>query len=232
MIDDARRRGLDIALDQYPYTAGSTSLFAVVQNGALDGGGGGFGRLAFEHVLVASANDHPEWEGLHLGQVGELLGVPPRAAADAVLEGTHNSAVVVLETMSEDDVQTVLRHALTMIGSDGIPAPGKPHPRLWGTFPRVLGRYSRDLGVLPLEEAVRRMTSLPCDTFRLTDRGVIRPGAFADLVLFDPATIADVGTYQDPARPPTGIAAVIVNGEVVARDGEHTGARPGRALRR
>ena len=92
---------------------------------------------------------------------------------------------------------------------------------------------SYDLGVdIELADAIRRMTSLPCETFGLTDRGVIRPGALADLVLFDPATIADVGTYQDPAQPPTGIAAVIVNGEVVVRDGEHTGARPGRTLRR
>jgi len=101
-----------------------------------------------------------------------------------------------------------------------------------GTFPRVLGRYARDEGVLELADAIRRMTSLPCETFGLTDRGVIRDGAFADLVLFDPATIADVGTYQDPSRPPIGISAVIVNGTVVVRDGEHTSARPGRALRR
>jgi N-acyl-D-amino-acid deacylase len=232
MIDDARARGVDVALDQYPYTAGSTSLYAVVQNGSLDAGAGGLGELAPEHVLVASANDHPDWEGRHLGEIAELLGVTPRAAADAVIAGTNGSAIVVLESMSEDDVRTVLRHPRTMIGSDGIPSPGKPHPRLWGTFPRVLGRYARDEGVLSLAEAVRRMTSLPCATFGLTDRGVIRDGAYADLVLFDPATIADVGTYDDPARPPTGIRAVLVNGEVVVRDGEHTGARPGRALRR
>jgi N-acyl-D-amino-acid deacylase len=232
MIDAARARGVDVSLDQYPYTAGSTSLYAVVQNGSLDEGSGGLGELAPSDVLVASANDHPEWEGLHLGQVADLLELSPRAAADAVIAGTNGSAIVVLESMCEDDVQRVLAHERTMIGSDGIPAPGKPHPRLWGTFPRVLGRYARDLGVLPLAEAIRRMTSLPCETFGLTDRGVIRAGALADLVLFDPATIADVGTYADPARPPLGIHAVLVNGIVVARDGEHTGARPGRALRR
>jgi N-acyl-D-amino-acid deacylase len=233
MIDDARTRGIDVAIDQYPYTAGSTSLFAVVQNGSLDGAGeGGLGDLAPDQVLVASAVGHPEWEGLHLGEVADAVGMTPRAAADHVIAATSGAALVVLESMSEDDVRTVMRHPQTMIGSDGIPAPGKPHPRLWGTFPRVLGRYARDERVLELADAVRRMTSLPCETFGLTDRGVVRAGAFADLVLFDPATVADVGTYQDPAQPPTGIAAVIVNGEVVVRDREHTGARPGRTLRR
>lgn len=233
MLDAARARGVDVAVDQYPYTAGSTSLYAIAQNGALDdGAASGVGALEPENVIIASANGHPEWEGLHLGQVGELLGMPPRTAADHVIAATNGSAIVVLESMSEDDVRTVLADPHTMIGSDGLAAPGKPHPRLWGTFPRVLGRYARDLGVLSLAEAIRRMTSLPCETFGLTDRGVIRPGAFADLVLFDPATVGDVGTYEDPERPPTGIGAVIVNGTVVARDGEHTGARPGRALRR
>jgi N-acyl-D-amino-acid deacylase len=232
MIDAARARRVDVALDQYPYTAGSTSLYAVVQNGSLDGGGGGLGGLPPENVLVASAAGREEWEGQHLAQLAAAFGTSAREAADRVIAETNGSALVVIESMSEDDVQTVMRHECTMIGSDGIPAPGKPHPRLWGTFPRVLGRYARDLGILTVEEAVRRMTSLPCETFGLTDRGIVREGAFADLVLFDPATIADVGTYDDPARPPTGVAAVIVNGTVVARDGVHTGERPGRALRR
>jgi len=236
MIDAARARGVDVALDQYPYTAGSTSLHAVVQNGSLEGesaAAGGLGSLVPEQVLVASAPGREEWEGRHLGELAAAFGgVSGRQAADRVIAETNGAALVVLESMSEDDVRTVMRHPLTMIGSDGIPAPGKPHPRLWGTFPRVLGRYARELGVLTMEDAVRRMTSLPCETFGLRDRGVIRAGALADLVLFDPATVLDVGTYDDPSRPPTGIAAVIVNGTVVVRDGEHTGERPGRALRR
>ena len=135
--------------------------------------------------------------------------------------------------MSEEDVRTVMRHPSTMIGSDGIPSlPGKPHPRLWGTFARVLGRYARDIGLLPLEEAVHRMTGLPARKFGLHDRGVIRTGAFADLVLFDAARIADVGTYEDPNHPPAGIHHVFVNGTRVVRDGAHTGSRPGRPLRR
>ena len=119
------------------------------------------------------------------------------------------------------------------ICSDGIPASGSnPHPRLYGTFPRVLGRYVREEGVMPLEEAIRRMTSFAARKFRLADRGVIRAGAFADLVLFDAATIIDEGTYASPRRYPRGIRSVLVNGVRVVDEGVHTGARPGRALRR
>ena len=232
MIDAARARGVPVTLDQYPYTAGSTTLSAVIQNGVLDDGAGGIGTVEPSAIFVASAVGHPEWEGLDLVAIAELLAVSPRDAADAVVAATDGTALVVLHMMSEDDVRAVLRHPCTMIGSDGVPAPGKQHPRLWGTFPRVLGRYARDDAVIPLEDAVRRMTSLPAETFGLVDRGVLREGAFADLVVFDPATIADIATYDDPARAPAGIDAVIVNGTVVARDGEHTGARPGRPLRR
>jgi N-acyl-D-amino-acid deacylase len=111
-------------------------------------------------------------------------------------------------------------------------AEAHPHPRLWGTFARVLGRYSRDLGLFPLEEAVRRMTSLPAGRFGLADRGALRPGAYADIVVFDPATVADRSTYEQPRQPAAGIALVLVNGRAVWQDGRPTGARPGRALRR
>src|SRR5262249_2718287 len=115
--------------------------------------------------------------------------------------------------MAEEDVRTVLRHPGTMIGSDGVPAAGgRPHPRLYRTFPRVLGRSTRHLGLLTLPEAVHRMTGLPAATFGLADRGVIRPGAYADLVIFDPATIADRGTYESPRQYPAGIRHVLVNG--------------------
>ncbi|HZN15636.1 MAG TPA: D-aminoacylase [Acidimicrobiales bacterium] len=224
MIAAARDRGVAVSVDQYPYTAGSTHLFAVVQNGALDDGKGGIGKVEPGDVTVASAADHPEWEGLNLDEIGELLAISGRAAADAVLDGTRGRALVVLEMMSEADVRTVLAYEHTMIGSDGVPAPGKPHPRLWGTFPRVLGHYGRDEGVLTFADAVRRMTSLPAQTFGLTDRGVVRVGAFADLVVLDPATIADTATYRDPEQPSAGIHSVIVNGR--------TDGRAGRPLRR
>ncbi|MDZ7732021.1 MAG: amidohydrolase family protein [Acidimicrobiia bacterium] len=138
-----------------------------------------------------------------------------------------------MHNLGEDDVRTVMAHEGTMIGSDGIPSlEGKPHPRLYGSFARVLGRYARDGGVFPIEEAVRRMTSLPADSFGLVDRGRLRPGAHADLVVFDPGTVDDVATFDDPHQPPRGIHHVVVNGERVVTDAVHTGARPGRTLRR
>jgi N-acyl-D-amino-acid deacylase len=119
-----------------------------------------------------------------------------------------------------------------MIGSDGLPHDSHPHPRLWGTFPRVLGHYSRDVGLFPLEEAVRRMTGLPAQQFRLRDRGVIRPGSFADLTIFDPQTVIDRATFEQPIQPAAGIFGVFVNGACVWRDGRTTGNRAGRVLRR
>jgi N-acyl-D-aspartate/D-glutamate deacylase len=119
-----------------------------------------------------------------------------------------------------------------MVGSDGIPElSGKPHPRLFGTFPRVLAEYVRNRGVISLEDAVRRMTSISADTFGLVDRGRIEAGRFADLVLFDPQTIADLATYDDPKREPAGITLVVVNGKVAHRDGRHAHAGSGQMLR-
>jgi N-acyl-D-aspartate/D-glutamate deacylase len=134
-------------------------------------------------------------------------------------------------TIDEADIETNLRHPLMMVGSDGIPdLRGQPHPRLYGTMPRVLGEYVRERKVLDLAEAIRRMTSLSCDRFGLLDRGRIEEGAWADLVLFDPATVRDTATYDDPQQEPEGIACVIVNGEVAYEDGVHTGAGAGRML--
>ncbi len=141
-------------------------------------------------------------------------------------------AVVILDLMNEHDVRRVMAHPSTMIGSDGLPMGGKPHPRLYGTFPRVIGHYAREAGLMPLEEAIHRMTAMPAKKFHLGDRGVIREGAFADLVIFDAKEILDTATYADPRRYPTGISHVFVNGTAVVRDGTHIGTRPGRALRR
>jgi N-acyl-D-amino-acid deacylase len=135
--------------------------------------------------------------------------------------------------MSEDDVRTVMRHPSTMIGSDGIPTlEGKPHPRLYGTFARVLGRYARDEKLFSLEQAVYRMTGFAAEKFGLRERGLVRAGAFADLVLFDPERIIDRGTFEDPKRAPEGIRAVFVNGARAIEDGRPTGVRTGRVLRR
>jgi N-acyl-D-amino-acid deacylase len=233
LLDDARARGVDVAADQYPYTAGSTVLAAVVQNGALTPQGGPLGRLEPGDVRVASAPRHPEWEGRTIAELATLLGRTPLAAAEHVVAEEGPGATAVLEIMCEDDVRTVMRHPTTMIGSDGLPTlESKPHPRLYGTFPRVLGRYAREAGVLTLADAVHRMTGFPAAHFRLVDRGAVRAGHFADLVVFDAATVADGATYDAPHRPPDGIIHVLVNGTLVVRGGVHTGARPGRCLRR
>ncbi len=236
MVDEARARGVDVALDQYPYTAGSTSLEQLIRQGALGGdsvsGTRPFGDLNGDQVLIGSAPDKPEIEGRRLSDLAAEYGLDLRPAAEQILVDGGTGTFVVFEIMDEGDVRTVMIHPLTMIGSDGIPAGGKPHPRLWGTFPRVLGRYVREAGVLELAEAVHRMTGAPARRFGITDRGRIEVGAFADLVLFDPDTIIDVGTYEDPARPPVGIHGVWVNGRRIAIGRDHTGDRPGRALRR
>jgi N-acyl-D-amino-acid deacylase len=234
LIEAARARGLDVTADQYPYTAGSTSFAAVMQNGAFRADSpGGLGQLGADAVLVASAPKHPEYEGLTLARLAEDWALPVGAAAARLVQEEGEACFVIVFTMDEADVRTVLAHPTTMIGSDGVPASGsKPHPRLYGCFPRILGHYVRDERVLDLPTAVHRMTGMPATKFGLAGRGVIRAGAFADLVVFDPARIADIATYEDPRRFPDGIAAVYVNGTAVARDGAHTGARPGRALRR
>ncbi len=229
LIEDARSRGLDVRADQYPYTAGSTVLAAVFRDGRFESG---LGVLDPGDVVIASAPARPEWEGQAIPAIATALGLEPTAAAAHVL-AIEPEATVVVHSMCEEDVQTVLRHPTTMIGSDGIPTlDGKPHPRLYGTFARVLGRYARELGVLTLADAIHRMTGLPAATFGLADRGLMRPGHFADLVLFDPSRVVDRGTFEEPHRPPAGIAAVFVNGARVLADGQSTGVRPGRVLRR
>jgi N-acyl-D-amino-acid deacylase len=142
-------------------------------------------------------------------------------------------AAAIFFQMDEQDVQRILAHRLAMVGSDGLPHDSLPHPRLWGTFPRVLGHYARDLKLFSLEQAVRKMTGHTASVFGLVDRGVIRPGAYADLVLFDPDTVRDTATYDAPARPAEGILETWVNGQsaYVYGDGATT-ARAGRLLTR
>jgi N-acyl-D-aspartate/D-glutamate deacylase len=147
--------------------------------------------------------------------------------------GQAPGMTVVMHMMSEDDVQFVMRHPSTMIGSDGIPTlEGKPHPRLYNSFARVLGHYSRDLELFDLSTAIYRMTGFPAHKFGLRDRGVVKEGAFADLVLFDPATVIDKGTYDNPNQYPVGIRQVFVNGEAAVLDDVVQARRHGRVLRR
>jgi N-acyl-D-amino-acid deacylase len=178
-------------------------------------------------VRIASSQPHPECAGRDLDAIAAEWGVTKEAAARRLQPG---SAIYFL--MDENDVQRILSFDETMIGSDGIPVGEKPHPRLWGTFPRVLGHYSRDVGLFPLETAVWKMTGLTARNFGLGDRGTIALGQAADLVVFDAATIRDAASYDEPTRSAVGIDAVIVNGTVTWRQGRHSGARAGKLLRR
>jgi N-acyl-D-amino-acid deacylase len=225
-IDRANAAGMDVTLDVYPYTASSGPMAEYFR---LD-------RLDLELAAVtqlASCPDFPDWEGRGLVDLAKENGTSLEAITRRVLEAPRARETLCIQfVMDEADVEANLRHPRAMIGSDGIPdLRGRPHPRLFGTCPRVLARYVRERGVLPLAEAVRHMTSLPAERFGLAGRGRIAPGAFADLVLFDADAIADAATYADPKRESTGVACVIVNGAVALERGRHTGAGAGRALR-
>jgi N-acyl-D-amino-acid deacylase len=229
LIEEARARGADVTADQYPYTASSTRLYAIWQNGAFEGPAAQTG----ENVLIASAQKHPEWEGKRLSDLEGEWDLPLDQVVRRILDSEEGHGVLIVQfAMSEDDVRTVLRHATTMVGTDGLGWGSKPHPRHYGTYPRILGRYVREEGLLSLEEAVHKMSGMPAQKFRLAGRGVLREGAIADLVLFDPDIVAELATYEDPRRPPAGIPWVLVNGEPVVREGRHTHARPGRPVRR
>ncbi len=232
LIEAAQQQGLEVHADQYPYTAGSTILSATVQQGGLDDKTGGLGQMDAEGIVIASTESHPEWEGKSISELATVFGQTPEETAQAILD-KEPGATVVLHSMNEDDVQTVMQHPSTMIGSDGIPTiDARPHPRLYGSFARVLGHYARDLKLFSLEAAIHKMTGQSARKFGLTDRGELREGAFADLVVFDQDTILDKGTFTDPNHYPEGIHHLFVNGIQVVNSGEHTGARSGQSLRR
>jgi N-acyl-D-amino-acid deacylase len=224
LIEEARARGLDVTVDVYPYTAGSTVLGVLVAGGLRH-------EENPDQVLIASAPRHPELEGKTLEALAQMKGVPPLEVARSLLQ-EDPSVVAVVFGIAEEDVRRVMRHPAAMFGSDGLPSTGgKPHPRLYGTFARVLGTYVREKKVLTLEEAIHKMTGLPAAKHRLAGRGQVAPGYRADLTIFDPTSVADLATYQEPRRHPAGIRHVIVNGEVVADDGRHTGKAAGSILR-
>jgi N-acyl-D-amino-acid deacylase len=207
--------GQKVDFDVYPYAAGSTVLMPH--------------RLRADvPVQITWSVPHPEVAGRMLADIATGWQVEPKTAAERLLP-----AGAIYFQMDEPDVQRILRHRLAMIGSDGLPHDAYPHPRLWGTFPRVLGHYARDLGLFSLEEAVRKMTGHTAAVFGIIDRGVIREGAYADLVLFDAATVRDVATYDAPTRPADGILETWINGQSAYILGEGaTSARAGRLVTR
>jgi N-acyl-D-aspartate/D-glutamate deacylase len=225
-VDEANSSGADITLDVYPYTAGSGPMAQYFRLDAIDP------ELA-EVIRFASCPAFRAYEGRMAVDVAAEEGTTPSEVIHKVLTAPEGDRTICIQfIIDEADIETNLRHPLMMVGSDGVvDLRGRPHPRLFGTFPRVLAHYVRDRSVLSLEEAVRRMTSLPARRFGLTDRGQLREGAFADLVVFDADTVVDTATYDDPKQEPTGIEAVVVNGRVAYRAGTHTGVGAGRFLR-
>ncbi|MBC5805345.1 MAG: hypothetical protein DLM53_02755 [Candidatus Eremiobacter antarcticus] len=260
-VDRAIRSGHDVVLDQYPYKASSTGLDVILPEDVNVGSPEDIAsRLAdkryaalvalrvdlkyggrWHSVVVSSVGSakNRHFEGLTMVDVGKAMGRRPVDAALQLLVEERLDVSAIYFTMCEEDVQTVLSYGRTCVGSDasarvlaGPTARGKPHPRAFGTFPRIFKRYVRDIRVLSLEEAVRRTSALPAQRLGLRGRGVIAESNFADVVVFDSERIADNATYEEPQRFPSGIEHVLVNGIGVVRNGEITGSRPGRVLRR
>jgi len=257
LIEEARNRGTDVTFDQYPYIASSTGLTALLPHWSQEGG---VERLIqrlrdpverlkiadgiesdvrdWNNVVISSAGKHPQYEGKSLSEIARTEKKDPVDAAFDLLIAEETRVGVVLFEMDEEDVRRVMSSPYMMVGSDGrAVAPrgslgtGKPHPRYYGTFPRVLGHYVREK-VITLQEAVRKMTSLPAQRLGLRDRGLLREGFKADITIFDPNEIRDEATFTDPHRFPSGIPYVIVNGTLVVDEAAHTGALAGRALRK
>ncbi len=211
MIAEARET-LSIDLDLYPYTASSTVLLA------------SFAKQSSK-VTVSWSDSHPEMAGRDVAEIAAEWGCDEATAMERLRPGGG-----IYHQMDEKDLRRILTFPPSLVGSDGLPHDRRPHPRLWGTFPRVLGHYARERGDLSLEQAVAKMTGRTAKVLGLTERGFVRPGHHADLVLFDPATVIDRATYDDPEEPAAGIDMVLVNGAVTYAAGAMTDHRPGRFL--
>ena len=210
---DAARKSQSIGLDIYPYVASSTILKK--------------DRLELSSQVIVTWSDKVQGlEGRDLEEIAREMGLSLEDTVDAI-----SPAGAIYFMMDEGDVRAIMSYPATMIGSDGLPHDRHPHPRLWGTFPRVLGHYSREEKLFPLETAVHKMTGLTAKTFGLSDRGLLKEGAFADLVLFDPDEVLDSATFETPMEPAAGIVFVTVNGKMVWNNGAPASNRPGRCLR-
>jgi N-acyl-D-amino-acid deacylase len=212
VLEDAGT-GSTIGWDCYPYAASSTVLDLKQVDERLT-------------IMVTWSTGYPEMAGKTLAEIAEGWGLGQIEAAKKL-----QPAGAIYHCLSEEDVRRILAHPGTMIGSDGLPNDAFPHPRLWGTFPRVLAHYSREQKLFSLSEAVRKMTSLPAQRFGMADRGLVKEGCPADLVLFDPEVVHDNASFSDPVRAAAGIDAVWVNGKLSYREGSSTGQRAGRFLR-
>jgi len=268
-IEEARRSGVDVAADQYPYTAGQTGLYAIlppwVQEGGIkklierinnpsiqdrirrdmeegvDGWRSIASEVGWDNIVVASVNTdrNKPLEGRTISQIANIWNLDPLKTVFKLLTDEGGSVSIILFYGCEDDLKSFLSRRWVMIGSDhnGVrvgegPLGGIQHPRAYGAFPRVIAKYVREDVVLSLGEAIRRMTSLPAKKLKLRNRGVIREGMWADIVVFDALKLVDKATYQNPAIYAEGVEYLLVNGVLVVEKGKHTGARPGKILSR
>jgi N-acyl-D-amino-acid deacylase len=261
MIIQARKEGLDVTIDQYPYTASSTSLSTLLPDWVLaDGQDSIRARLArpavrkdvaaymikklqkrklknFSYPVVATFKPDTTYNGKSIEQVNLLKGRKHKAIdeAETIIEMMEQGgAGMVFHGMSDQDVKNIMQYPFNMFASDAsirVYGSGNPHPRGYGTNARVLGKYVREEKVITLEEAIRRMTSLPAQKFQLKDRGLLREGFAADIVMFDPNTVQDNSTYDQPHQYSTGFKYILVNGVTTVEDSKHTGARAGKTLK-
>jgi len=261
LMENARRKGVEVTCDVYPYIASSFGLVNMLPDWAHEGGPekilerlrseqfrvkvrremeqGSLASAHWDRTMIAQCPKHTAYQGKFISELAKKSKKDPFNFTFDLLVEENLAASVVRFGLAEEDVEYVLGYENSMIGSDGsalapygVLGRGHPHPRNYGTFPRVLGHYVRERGIINLPEAVRKMTSLPAQKLGLRDRGVIRPGAWADLVVFNHETISDVADYSDPKKYPRGIEYVIVNGALTVNKGRHTGAKAGKVLRR
>jgi N-acyl-D-amino-acid deacylase len=259
LVDDARATGQDVTFDAYPYEWASTRLLILIPIWVQEGGPArtkerladrdvrarirddlttrgqlyaGQGGLRDVRIGALSQPRNRHWEGRPLGDLIDDRGDDPVDVLCDLLLEENLRANEVTPGPHTDGIRRFLRHPIGMVGTDSTFVGEKPSPRTYGSYPRILGQFVRDEGVLGLEEAIRRMTQAPAARLGLTNRGVLGDGAAADVVIFDPGTVRSDATVDDPRRDPVGIETVIVNGELVVDGGRHTGATPGRALRR
>lgn len=260
LIKKAREEGLEVTIDQYPYTASSTTIYTLIPSWALAGGQDSISyrfhqptirkkiitemvgdmkrrqRTDFSYCVVAQYELNPTYNGKNISEINALLKRPKTIPAEieTILDLAEKaSAQMVFHSMNEADVEYIMQYPFTMVTSDGgIREFGKgvPHPRSYGTNARVLSHYVRDRKIIILEDAIRRMTSLPAQKFNLSDRGLLRKGMLADIVVFDPNTIKDLSTFEKPHAYSKGVEYVLVNGKLTLEKGKHTGVRNGTVL--
>ena len=260
MVDAARRCGTDVTLDTYPYLAGATYLHALLPSWVHAGGPDAILRrlrdpsarprirrelevegsdgfhgvpLGWDLIQISGVfGGHDPWAvGCRLDAAAARAGQSPFDYFSDLLTRTQLGVSILAFIGNEENVQAILRHPAHVVGSDGILVGDRPHPRGWGSHVRFLAHYGRDLGLLTWEEGVQPLTSAPAQRLGFLDRGILRPGYMADIVMFDPTTLRDTATYEQPRSYPVGLSHVVVNGQFVVENGQPTGATPGRALR-